>query len=269
MRQLSFGRRMVRLAPIAILCPAIEGCNTKIPSFDVPYIRVSENAEVPPVPTVASIVQRIQCELIDVASTTGTDQDRRKILEQDIQAVVELSLSVTQDGRLAPAFSFLQAPLSFGTGFSREQSREQNFTTYLTYSLAQLSQLEPSKECSEPPDTNLAGTLGLKQMFYLAGFAGPNKKWDEAGKTGVFGGAITFTVDTQLTATGPTWKLTTFEGPGPLLSASNKNVDRLTFGFVRGSKAGRAVAQLRALDVIGSVRQNQITNALQLLANAR
>ncbi|WP_162559791.1 hypothetical protein [Methylobacterium radiodurans] len=214
-------------------------------------------------------MQRIRCELVEIAGGDGTELDRVQIIEQDIQAVVELSLSVTQDGKVAPAFSFIQAPLTFATGFSYERSREQNFTTYLTFSLAELSQTRLNDNCKLPADTNLSGTLGLKHFFAMKNTAGPFKVWSKDGPTGVFGGSITFTVDAQLTATGPTWKLTTFEGPGSLLSASNKNVDRLTFGFVRGPKAGRARAQVEAFSVINSVRQNQIANSLQILANSR
>jgi hypothetical protein len=251
---------------LSAACPAIGGCVNTVPAFDVPYNQISETETAP---TVASIVRRVRCELIEVAGDFGAEQDRVKIVEQDIQAVVELSLSVAQDGKLAPSFSLIQAPLTFATGFSYERTREQNFITYLTFSLAELSQTNRNKKCDLPADTNLAGNLGIKQIFAMSNTSGPFKRWDETGSNGVFGGSVSFTVDTQLAATGPTWKLTTFEGPGSLLSASNKNVDKLTFGFVRGPKAGRAKAQIEAFSVINSVRQNQIANSLQILANAR
>ncbi|SFF52622.1 hypothetical protein SAMN04487844_12478 [Methylobacterium sp. yr596] len=259
-------KKLVIAGSILIVCPWMAGCVDTVPAFDVPYNRISETETAP---TVASIVQRIRCELIEVAGDFAAEQDRIKIIEQDIQAVVELSLSVTQDGKLAPSFSFIQNPLTFATGFSYERTRVQNFTTYLTFSLAELSQSIRNKRCDLPADTNLAGNLGIKQIFAMSNTSGPFKRWDQTGSNGVFGGSVSFTVETQLAATGPTWKLTTFEGPGSLLSASNKNVDTLTFGFVRGPKAGRANAQIEAFSVIASVRQNQIANSLQILANGR
>lgn len=258
--------RLAAFVSAAVLCASSGGCASIVPPFDIPYetTATGENE-----PTVSSIVRRVQCELIEIAGDKGTELNRLLIAEQDIQALVELSLSVTQDGKLAPTFSFIGAPFNFGTGFSHERSREQNFTTYLTFSLEALSRTPWDPVCNAPADTNLAGTLGLKQMFRLAKTSGSFQQWSQKGSFGAFGGSITFTVDSQLSPTGPTYKFTTFEGPGPLLTASNKNVDKLTFGFIRGPKAELARARLQAYDVIASVKQNQIANSLQLLANVR
>lgn len=255
---------------LAIIAASIQigGCANVVPSFDIPHMPSTSG---PPVPTVSSIVRRIRCELIEIASPEGEDINRLLIADRDIQAVVELSLSVTQDGKIAPSFSFPQGAVSIATGFSFEKSREQNFTTYLTFSMEELARTPRGKLCNLPADTNLSGTLGIAQMFQLATSSGFFQKWDSTKDTGVFGGSITFTVDSQLTPTGPSWTLTSFAGTAPNVSAGNKNVDKLTFGFVEGPKAGkgRALARVDAYSVIANVKQNQIANSLQLIANAR
>jgi hypothetical protein len=53
---------------------------------------------------------------------------------------------------------------------------------------------------------------------------------------GVFGGTIQFIVTKNLSALGPTWSLV---GPGPLVSMSEINTDKLTFAFARGGNAGK------------------------------
>lgn len=257
------GMNHAAFATAAILSLSGSGCATVVPPFDIPYL-ATRTGEI--VPTVDSIVAKIQCELRDVAAPEGSQLNQLLVAEQDIQAVVELSLSVTQDGKLAPSFSLIGTPLNFATGFSHERSREQNFTTYLVFSLTEIGRMPPCQG-NAPPDTNLAGELGIRQMFQLATSSGSYQNWKQSGNTGAFGGSITFTVDSQLSPTGPTYKLASFEGPGSLFSASNKSVNKLTFGFIRGPKAGSARAKADALGVIANVKQNQIANSLQIIAN--
>lgn len=260
--ELTLGRKLYTLA----VCTVLGSCSTVVPNFDVPYKQISATENIP---TATSIVNKVQCELIDIAGPDGNLLDKIIIANQDLQAVVELSLTVTKDGKLAPTFTGTSGVFSFGSGFVYEQSREQNFTTYLVYSLSELKKLRNGPQCLTPPDTNLAGDLGIRQMFQLFDSSGPASKWDEKGNYGVFGGSVTFTVDKELSATGPTWKLTTFSGPGSFASAYDKNVDRLTFGFVKGPNAGKALARQEAFNVIESIKQGQIQSSLQIIANNR
>lgn len=238
---------------------SLSGCASTIPVFDVPY---QQSAADGAIPTANSIVTRIRCELAEIAS--GRELDRAIIRQENIVALVELSLTVTDDGAIAPTATFTNGVFSFGTGFKFDQSRAQNFTENLSFTLSSLQGLNTSSTCNFPPDTNLSGNLGLKTIWELANSSGPDANWNQKGSTGSFGGSIIFTVDKEISATGPTWKLKHFTGPGSFLSAYDKNVDKLTIGFGKGS-AARASAQAQ----IDRVKLNQQTDALLQIANTQ
>jgi hypothetical protein len=93
--------------------------------------------------------------------------------------------------------------------------------------------------------------------------------WNAKGSYGVFGGYVSFTVDTQLLATGPSFAFSTFEIVGPFLSASNKNVDRLNIAFSRGPRADALGLIVRGENFIAQLKQSQIANSLSIIANSR
>ncbi|KMO36638.1 hypothetical protein VQ03_20520 [Methylobacterium tarhaniae] len=80
---------------------------------------------------------------------------------------------------------------------------------------------------------------------------------------------MNFIVNRELTATGPTWKLVNFTGPGSLVSASDKTNDKVTFAFTKGPYAGKGISEnlkTQAQIFISDVRQNQIANSLGLIS---
>ncbi|MER2266107.1 hypothetical protein [Methylobacterium oxalidis] len=265
--------RAFTLCLAAVGVAAVGGCASFIPAYDIPTGRDGR-------PTVRSIVEKINCELEDIVDDPQSQLNVLISDAYDIQVGVELSLTVTDNGSLAPSFSAIDGPFTFATGFRLEQSRAQNFTEQLFFSLRSIrKQVLAFKEtgdygtirsrCLNGPDTNLSGKLGLKEAFSLAMTSGPYLKWSATGSTGVFGGSVTFVVNKEITATGPTWRLTTFSGPGAFLTASDKNNDKLTFAFVRGPNAGKGVSEslkIQAQTFISDVRQNQIANSLNIIS---
>jgi hypothetical protein len=211
----------------------VSGCG--VARFDIPTY---ENQ-----PTVASIVSRIRCELL---SLLADDQTRPKLLAFHYVVGVQLSLTVTNNGELAPTFDIpaLTDEFSFNVGFKLGRQREQNFTQNLYFSMDQLDrdwkrsrELVPGKEnkFADCPDwdTNLSGKLGIDQMVKLAftspPYSDPNAELK--GTAGEFGGYVDFVVTKNINGTGPTWKLVHLEGPGKMALLSRVNHDKISFGF--------------------------------------
>jgi hypothetical protein len=239
----------------------LAGCATlENPGFDVPVNAAGT-------PTLASIASEIECELTEIATGPGFDQ---YLLEaHDVNASVGLNLDVTQDGVLAPTYSFLGPFLNFGGGVSLEEAREDGFTMQLKYSLTELRKLAsvphiPKQHCGQAPNTSLSNYLRLKGRWDMALTALTYADWTGPGTTPVFGGSVSFTVKKAITATGPTWTLINFKGPGQAFSASDNNVDKLTVAITQGPKASNQVA---ADNFLISVVQAESSLALSAIQN--
>lgn len=265
--------KIAKLSSLIFLASNICGCASVLPTHDLPR-REDGN------PTVYSIVEKINCELREIVDER--EPTLRSIVSDayDIQVAVELSLTVTNGGVLAPSISIIEGPLTVASGLRFEQSRGQNFTEQLFFSMREIRDIARGlrkvgtfnafiERCSNKPDTNLSGIIGLKESFDLAITSEPFLNWSSSGSTGVFGGSVEFIVSKELTSTGPTWTLKNFIGPGSLFSASNKHNHKLTFAFVRGPNAGKGIdpsLKFQAQSFIADVRQNQIANSLSTIA---
>ena len=247
---------------IAVGC-GLSGCATVVPQFDIPHNEAG--------PTVNSIRREVECELDEIVkSDKGLDSFLASA--HDVGVAILLNLDVTDDGALAPTYSYMSGVVSFAGGASFEQSRDQNFQQVLFYSLSERQALKgfpESRICGQSPDTNLSGDLGLRESWDLALTALTYTHWTSAQVNGgAFGGTVSFIVKKQLTATGPTWTLTHFKGPGSFLTAYETNVDKLTFAFVQGPKAKNkgAIAQA-ANEFLKTVQQGNISNSLTSIQN--
>jgi hypothetical protein len=245
-------------------CFAMTGCSNVVPNFDIPTSAAGT-------PTVQSISRRITCELAQLLDNNyGL---RSALLIGDIDVALQLNLTVNDTGGLSPSLTYINGPMfSFGLGGTLSQSREQNFTQKLYYSLRAL-QLEMDLARKQnidlaacwPTDTNLAGELGLRRTVELA-FTMGHVAWDsKLSDDGAFGGYVNFVVTKNVNG-GPTWTLTSFTGPGSNLgSFSEVNTDKLTFAFARGENAGKRFGlsgRQRADQLIESMTINQLTTQL-------
>jgi hypothetical protein len=219
------------------------GC--AVPHLDVPVDSAGQ-------PTVATIVERIQCELRDMVRDDKGDDDvtsfhRLFLLNGDYDVEIVLSVEVNDTGGLAPNLSYL-TPLSATTSFlfnvngTLSESRDHNFTENLQLSVRSIytdwkSGLNPH-DCPVA-NTNLAGVLGLKDFVAMAALTPNLDQKQTLSGTGVFGGSIDFVVTKNLSALGPTWTLVHFTGPGPLGSLSEVNTDKITVGFAQGPNVGK------------------------------
>jgi hypothetical protein len=216
------------------------GC--AVPQFDVPTDSAGQ-------PTVQTIVDRIQCEMRDMVrddSAEPTAFHRLFLLNGDYDVAIALKLEVNNTGGLAPSLSYID-PLTKATMFTfsgtatLSESRDHTFTENIQFSFREIYtkwkyNVRPYN-CPSP-DTNLAGTLGMKDFVAMAALTeNLDTKQTLSGK-GVFGGSIQFLVTKSLTSLGPTWSLVNFKGPGGV-TASQINTDSLTLAFAQGPNVGK------------------------------
>ncbi len=257
-------RAAVAAATFASCCG---GC--AVPRYDVPYVAGA--------PAVHSIMERVECELLDLVKD-GT-QEHEWLLTGDYQVAAALSLEVNDTGGLAPSFSLIDpigaGSFAFGGSGTLSQSRDHNFTENLQYSLREIYlQWRDHPGAYECPaaDTNLAGKLGISDFVDMAldsqGLAEDQKS--------PFGGSIQFLVTKSVSAVGPSWTLVRFKGPGGV-NMSEINTDKITLAFAKGPKQGTKLVVTHAFNkdaylflqqLLNSSVNNQLLNLQYLNQNA-
>ena len=248
-----------------VVSAVLAGCSN-VSRFDLPPSLVTGS------PTPESIVNRLKCELAILAS--DKDHWRDFIEVNDFIIGAQIDLAVTDDGSLAPTFTYTSGVFSFNAGARYEISRAQTFTARLFLSITDIRyQLQHHPEALNCPkiDTLLAGDLGvmptLEMAFRTPDLALTNTKL--SGVTGVFGGSVNFMVTKNLNAVGPTYTLTHFKGPGSPAGVSELNNDKITFAFSARSATDKvpAAAKVNAfLDtlLLGQISTQIATNRSQL-----
>jgi hypothetical protein len=223
------------------------GCS--VPRYDIPHdSRGQPNAE--------TIVYRIQCEMRDMVRDDGGSDDvtafhRKFLLDGDYDVEITLSLEVNDTGGLAPSLSYI-SPLTAATSYmfsvtgTLSESRDHTFTENIQLSFRSIYadwKTHANPHNCPTADTNLSGTLGLKDFVAIAALT-PNLDSSQtlSGK-GVFGGTEQFLVTKNLSAIGPAWSLVRFKGPGTA-SLSEVNTDKLTLAFAQGPNAGMLMGPL-------------------------
>ncbi|EHR06321.1 hypothetical protein Bra471DRAFT_07174 [Bradyrhizobium sp. WSM471] len=225
-----------KLASALALGAGLLGGCSNIDRFDIPTDPNTGS------PTPASIITRFKCELAAIAA----DDYRFKAFmdANDFVVGVQLDLSVTDDGSLAPSFTYTNGLFSFNAGAKLELSRAQTFTERVFLSVADIRIQSDGKLPNDPKhprptldcpkfNTLLAGDLGVRQTVEMA-MVTPDLALTSSkltGSTGAFGGSVNFIVTKNLNGVGPTWTLTHFKGPGSLAGVSEVNNDKITFAF--------------------------------------
>jgi hypothetical protein len=231
------------------LCAALLGAamcsGCAVPHYDVPSDPAGQ-------PTVKSIADRIQCEIRDMVRDDMGDSDvtsfhRKFLLDGDYDVEVALSLEVNDTGGLAPSLTYMTAfnaatSFMFNGNATLSQARDHNFTANMQLSVRKIyAEWKTNANTHDCPtrDTNLSGTLGLKDLVAMAA---STPELDQSltilGK-GIFGGSVQFIVTKNVSALGPTWSLEFFKGPGALASLSEVNTDKITVAFAQGPNVGK------------------------------
>jgi hypothetical protein len=238
--------KLGRLAALAsgLLCA---GCG--VPYFDVPYDQFNQ-------PTAKTIVQRLQCEIRDMVRDDRPDDpatfNRAWLLNSDFDVQIALSLEVTDSGGLAPSLSHVAnlagfthvSTVTLGLGGSVSEARTHNFSENIQLSVRKIfidwKSGHKLHDCPEA-DTNLAGTLGIKDFVALAAST-PELVEPKSDK--VFGGTVQFVVTKNLTSSGATFALVHFKSIAALANLSEINTDKITLSFAHGPNAGKPMPRI-------------------------
>jgi hypothetical protein len=152
------------------------GCS--VPHYDVPYDSAGQ-------PTVASIINRVKCEIIDMVRNDKGDGyvptfHRDFLLNGDYEVAISLSVEVNDTGGLAPSLAYINpiskaASFMFGGSATLSESRDHTFTENIQLSTRKIYLDWKNKtggmkylDCDAPAATNLAGTLGIKDFVAMA-----------------------------------------------------------------------------------------------------
>jgi hypothetical protein len=267
---------VLRLSPFSLcLFPVLLcSCASIIPQYDIPVDPSSGS------PTVASIVDRVTCELANLVAPGASNEV--ELLTGQYEVAVQLDLTVNDTGGLTPTVTYTNGPFSFGASAKLERSREQFFSEKLYYSLLDLREeveendrafkagetLKRLTDCAGPADTNLAGDLGLRQAVDLALGSNYLQTTAKMSDQGAFGGYVNFLITKNVNGVGPTWTLTHFTGPGGLGALSEVNTDKLTFAFAI-SEHPLTAEQLAKRRLKGRSRRSVASGRTQRQHNAR
>jgi hypothetical protein len=266
----SVGEVVITISRKTICLAALMACaGCAVPKYDVPY---TGNG----LPTVSSIIRHIKCELTDLVRDpyqegTGPVKNafEQSLLNGDYDVQVTLELEVNDIGALTPSVTFMEPisrliSFSLGGSATLSESRDHHFTDNFQLSMRQLyadGQKPPGEvhlHCPKGDSTlgrtlgmsdNLARTLGIRD-FVAMGFQTdrlpppPNQQGSVGSGTEAFGGVITFLVTKNVSAVGPTWTTTRWNGPGGLVGLSEVNTDKLTLTFAQGPNAGQKMPKI-------------------------
>ena len=213
-------------------------------------------------PTIATIVQRIECELVELVKhdNIGSYGYKRFLANPDYVAAMDLTLEVTDTGALTPSINFPNAGsnLAINAGFNFTRTRKHTFTRKLRYSFYQLHKNWAESggkygKCPEGNNYDLEGELGIKQMVAMQFSAPQTATSSLVEDKGEFGGSIAFTIEKNVNSAGPTWTLTNFVGPGNLAKVARKSQNKLDIAFAKGAeefdRSGRPTdTDIRAAD---------------------
>jgi hypothetical protein len=175
-----------------VFASVMSGCSS-VPPFDVPYDKAGA-------PTVYSVISRIECELRDLVRDDGDVfpkyPHRDFLMDNDYDVEAALSLEVNDTGGLAPTLSYIEpfktpmTSFALGTTATLSESRDQNFTENLKYSVRNIYDEWKSAQAiigyssfhydCPTADTNLSGDLGLRSFVDLAALS-PGLLEDQAG----------------------------------------------------------------------------------------
>ncbi|MGU3402146.1 hypothetical protein [Methylobacterium brachiatum] len=247
---------MPRTAAVA-LCLLLPGCMYVPAPYDVPYARDGTT------PLVDTIVTEINCELLEMVRDDRDEEHtylrRETLLRYDYHAAMYLTIDSTASGGFAPVFNFPHPWFSFTVAPNYKHSRENQIGYNLMFSFVDLyNRWRTERErfqCPAVPNTDLAGNLGLQDAVSSALNLEELDYTDKPTATGgIFNGFVTFTATKSIDRIGPTWTITHFNGPGPLLSGSIATTNKLAFGFAGGPNANKGAAKAAANRIV--VRRN-------------
>ncbi|HEY2528032.1 MAG TPA: hypothetical protein VGJ20_08815 [Xanthobacteraceae bacterium] len=242
-------------------------------------------------PTVAQVVDKIECEIAEARNEADGDAQLVKSLNAlDLAefgqwaASTTMSLTVNDTGGLSPngglAFSYLN-PLktasqsfAFGGDALFYQQRQRIFTQTYTVNISKLPANETCASVEQKWNKlNLSGDLGLGAQIHLGLYAFVSSHGSsyipasvKTGSPDSFGATASFDVFKGVTSLGPTWTLTHFKGVAGGLGYQRDDLNKIAITFAPAkyvappTHKGHATAQ--ALIEYATMRAAANSNAI-------
>jgi hypothetical protein len=244
----AFGGSVMRFIKLLLHCATLgagllsAGC--AVPFYDVPNDAYGQ-------PTVKTIVERLECEIRDMVRDDRPDDpatfNSLFLLNGDYDVQIALSLEVNDSGGLAPSVTYVAgltgpSTVSWSAGGSISEARDHTFGENIQLSVRKIYlDWKSGHKAYDCPlaNTNLAGTLGLKDIVALAASTPELVDPVKSPDAGVFGGTIQFVVTKSVTSAGPTFALVHFTNIAALGNLSEINTDKITLAFAHGPNVGK------------------------------
>ncbi len=245
--------------------------------------------------TPKSIVDVIECELIAAKKKNTLKVAREESLKRmgklprthpvrdlrKFQAVAELTLQVDEQATLAPSFTHTDIVSKtftriFDWGVKFDSQSHRVYSETVAFSIAAMSDDKNSCE-QRRAGISLNGKLGIEEVVDMAfGSIDPDDQGidlpetpaeggDGIGRKGggskaAFGTSLEFSVLGAITATGPTWTLVNFKGPGRLFATQRSDTHKVTISFGRTKQD----AMIQNLLINNETLPSSISRKLQL-----
>lgn len=202
----------------AALTVGVGGC-AGVPAFDIAGP-----------PTVAQIIDKIQCEVLEAA------YNHPRLRTENWTAVADLFLQVDDSVGVAPTLSFINPfttpgeKFTFGASASLKGERQRIYAEKLDVPVNAIRK----RACPPPQDRfDLTGNLGIVETVDLGlGSVGRDDVVRFSSEK-AFGQTIQFVVTRNVSGVGPTWTLVRFVG-GALFGAERIDTHKLIISFAPG-----------------------------------
>jgi hypothetical protein len=261
---------------------ALAGCSSP-PPFEAPADDVGR-------PTVAQVVDKIQCEIAEARYDPRNNNPRfNYFLNHTLGlatfdkwvANITLSLTVSDTEGISPTSGLTLTYLNPATSFAFSanpilyQQRSRIYTQTYTLELSKIPRWETCDGLRRWHNFNLEGDLGLKDQIYLGLHTFDSIDvgvYQTAGASpDTFGATVSFDVFKGVDNVGPNWMLAHFQGPAGGVGYLRDDLNKIAVTFAPvsysppgtkgGAKAGLASAALsNAADRARQANQQLLLN---------
>ena len=179
-------------------------------------------------------------------------------------AVAELTLQVDEQATLIPSFTHTDIvsktfTRTFDWGVKLDSQSHRAYSESITFIIGRMSDAKNSCEQLRA-GISLNGKLGIEEVVDMAfGSIDPDDEGIDlptsapetgggsssrqgSGSKGAFGTSLEFNLTGAITASGPTFTLVNFKGPGKLFSTQRNDTHKITISFANSAGVGTGVA---------------------------
>ena len=229
--------------------------------------------------TPKTIVDVLECEIIAAKKKNTVRLARERRLQRmgklpknyplrdltTFVAVAELTLQVDEQATLIPSFTHTDVvsktfTRAFDWGVKLDSQSHRAYSESITFIIGKMS--DDKNSCEQlRRGISLNGKLGIEEVVDMAfGSIDPDDEGIDlptsapetsgggsssrqgSGSKGAFGTSLEFNLTGAITASGPTFTLVNFKGPGKLFATARNDTHKITISFANSRAVGAGVA---------------------------